>query len=76
MAGLYKLERIANPNLAWWLTRPLAILGPLLCTLPVIWLFARKWVRSPAAPVAVAIPAQMAPGDTVDAAPERVGRLT
>jgi len=50
LAGLYKLERIANPNLAWWLTRPLAILGPLLCTLPVIWLFARKWVRPPAAP--------------------------
>ena len=30
-------------DLRWWLMRPVAIIGPLLCTLPVIWLFGRKW---------------------------------
>ncbi|MEU7829418.1 acyltransferase [Nonomuraea sp. NPDC049129] len=34
------------PDLRWWLERPLAILGPLICTLPVIYLFGRK--RTPA----------------------------
>jgi hypothetical protein len=30
------------PDLGWWLGRPLAIVGPLLCTLPVIYLFGRR----------------------------------
>jgi hypothetical protein len=30
------------PDLFWWLERPLAIVGPLLCTLPVIMLFGRR----------------------------------
>ncbi|MEU7897272.1 acyltransferase [Nonomuraea sp. NPDC049152] len=30
-----------RPNLMWWLERPFAIVGPLLCTLPVIYLFSR-----------------------------------
>ena len=33
-----------RPDLMWWLTRPLAFIGPLLCTLPVIYLFGRRWV--------------------------------
>ncbi|MEU4545632.1 acyltransferase family protein [Nonomuraea dietziae] len=31
-----------RPNLMWWLERPFAIVGPLLCTLPVIYLFSRR----------------------------------
>ncbi len=31
----------------WWATRPLAVIFPLLCTLPVIYLFGRRWVRAP-----------------------------
>jgi peptidoglycan/LPS O-acetylase OafA/YrhL len=38
---------VRRPDLLWWLTRPLAFIGPLLCTLPVIYLFGRKWVRRP-----------------------------
>jgi hypothetical protein len=34
------------PDLWWWLERPLAIIGPLICTLPVIYLFGRR--RTPA----------------------------
>ncbi len=30
-----------NPDLIWWLERPLAVLGPLLFMLPVIVIFAR-----------------------------------
>ena len=36
---------VRQPDPLWWLTRPLAFIGPLLCTLPVIYLFGRKWVR-------------------------------
>jgi peptidoglycan/LPS O-acetylase OafA/YrhL len=35
------------PDAGWWLMRPLAVIGPLLCTLPVIWLFGRNWVKPP-----------------------------
>lgn len=35
------------PDLVWWAERPLAVLGPLLCTIPVIALFSRPW-RHPA----------------------------
>jgi peptidoglycan/LPS O-acetylase OafA/YrhL len=37
-----------EPTLWWWLYRPLAFIGPLLFTLPVIYLFGRQWVRRPA----------------------------
>ncbi len=34
-----------EPTLHWWLYRPVAFVGPLLFTLPVIYLFGRRWVR-------------------------------
>ena len=34
-----------EPTLWWWLYRPLAVIGPLLFTLPVIYLFGRQWVK-------------------------------
>lgn len=44
--GWYTLDsRPVDVTLAWWLSRPLAILGPLLFTLPVIYMFGRRWVR-------------------------------
>ena len=44
--GWYTVEsRPADITLTWWLTRPVAIVGPLLFTLPVIFLFGRRWVR-------------------------------
>ncbi|MFI6324531.1 acyltransferase [Nonomuraea sp. NPDC050556] len=36
-----------RPTLVWWLERPFAIIGPLICTLPVIYLFGRRR-RTPA----------------------------
>ncbi|TDD19572.1 acyltransferase [Nonomuraea diastatica] len=30
------------PDLKWWLERPIAIVGPLICTAPVIYLFGRR----------------------------------
>nr|WP_093941004.1 acyltransferase [Actinoalloteichus hoggarensis] len=33
------------PDVGWWLERPIAVIGPLLCTLPVIALFGRYWMR-------------------------------
>jgi peptidoglycan/LPS O-acetylase OafA/YrhL len=49
---------VRRPDLLWWLTRPLAFIGPLLCTLPVIYLFGRKWVTSerPASIVTTNVP--------------------
>lgn len=35
------MKKQADVDLGWWLTRPLAIIGPLLCTIPVLWLFQR-----------------------------------
>ncbi len=35
------------PTLHWWLLRPIAIIGPLIFTLPVIYLFGRKWQSKP-----------------------------
>ncbi|MEO5899660.1 MAG: acyltransferase [Ilumatobacteraceae bacterium] len=40
-----------NPTIGWWLYRPLAFVGPLLFTLPVIYLFGRQWRRKRPAPV-------------------------
>jgi hypothetical protein len=39
-----------TPDLIWWLNRPLAVLGPLLTTLPVIALFGRRWTRAKPSP--------------------------
>ncbi len=36
-----------QPTFWWWLYRPLAFIGPLVFTLPVIWLFGRQWTREP-----------------------------
>lgn len=36
-----------QPTAWWWLYRPLAFIGPLLFTLPVIFLFGRRWVKEP-----------------------------
>jgi hypothetical protein len=35
-----------EPTLSWWLLRPVAIIGPLLATLPVIYLFSRRRRRT------------------------------
>jgi hypothetical protein len=35
----------ADPHVLWWVTRPLSFIGPLLCTLPVIYLFGRRWMK-------------------------------
>ena len=40
-------NEIREPTVTWWLFRPLAFVGPLLFTLPVIYLFGRQWVRHP-----------------------------
>ncbi len=32
-----------EPTMTWWLLRPVAIIGPLLATLPVMYLFGRRW---------------------------------
>ncbi len=49
-----------RPDVTWWLTRPLAFIGPLLCTLPVIYLFGRKWVTRPSPQSFVATKVQSA----------------
>jgi hypothetical protein len=36
------------PGLSWWLERPLAVIGPLICTLPVVYLFSRNRHQEPA----------------------------
>jgi peptidoglycan/LPS O-acetylase OafA/YrhL len=33
------------PDGNWWLFRPVSFLAPLLCTLPIIFLFGRRWVK-------------------------------
>ncbi|GAA2845230.1 hypothetical protein GCM10010517_01600 [Streptosporangium fragile] len=38
--------RVTPPDLFWWLERPLAVGGALVCTLPVIMLFGRRWAGS------------------------------
>jgi hypothetical protein len=43
-----EVNEATRPDLGWWLERPLSIIGPLLCTLPVIYLFGRRWTRTPA----------------------------
>ncbi|MTD54609.1 acyltransferase family protein [Amycolatopsis pithecellobii] len=38
------------PDWIWWAERPLAVLGPLLFTIPVIAIFGRRWTRRTGAP--------------------------
>jgi fucose 4-O-acetylase-like acetyltransferase len=33
------------PDPGWWLFRPVSFLMPLVCTLPIIFLFGRQWVK-------------------------------
>ena len=41
-----QVNEVTEPDGWWWLYRPLAFVGPLLFTLPVIWLFGRRWIRT------------------------------
>jgi peptidoglycan/LPS O-acetylase OafA/YrhL len=41
-----ELDDRTPPDAVWWLSRPLAVLGPLVCTLPVIYLFGRRWIKA------------------------------
>lgn len=34
-----------EPTVRWWVFRPVSFIGPLICTLPVIYLFGRRWVK-------------------------------
>ncbi|WP_166386950.1 acyltransferase family protein [Catellatospora methionotrophica] len=57
----YDMDKPADVDLGWWLTRPLAIIGPLICTIPVLLLFRRiqqRGAASKAATTPVAVPAQ------------------
>jgi GNAT superfamily N-acetyltransferase len=45
--GFYRPTARVSPDLDWWLNRPLAVIAPLLFTLPVIYLFGRRWVTAP-----------------------------
>ena len=47
-----------EPTVTWWLLRPVAIIGPLLATLPVIYLFGRRWKTQTVAPPPRIIPVQ------------------
>jgi hypothetical protein len=40
------MKKQARVDLGWWLTRPVAIIGPLICTIPVLWLFRRLQNRA------------------------------
>ena len=40
--GLYAKRQ---PDARWWAFRPVSFVGPLLFTLPVIYLFGRRWVK-------------------------------
>ena len=41
----------AQPTMDWWLQRPAFLLLPMLCTLPVIFIFGRKWITPKPTPV-------------------------
>lgn len=38
------------PDLMWWVLRPLSFIAPLLCTLPLMWLFGRRWTKPKTVP--------------------------
>jgi len=39
-----------QPDLRWWLFRPVSFVGPLLFTLPVIFIFGRRWLKGSPTP--------------------------
>lgn len=45
-----------GPDLEWWITRPFAFLGPLLFTLPIIFLLGRSYVKKPSTPAPAPTP--------------------
>jgi hypothetical protein len=47
-------ESVREPTVQWWLTRPFAFIGPLIFTLPIIFLLGRKYVKKRPAPPAPA----------------------
>jgi len=47
-----------EPTAMWWLLRPVAIIGPLLATLPVMYLFGRRWTTQTTAPPPRIFPVQ------------------
>ena len=47
-----------EPTVMWWVLRPVAIIGPLLATLPVIYLFGRRWKTQTVAPPPRIFPVQ------------------
>lgn len=51
-------ETVREPTLRWWLTRPFAFIGPLILTLPIIFLLGRQYVKKrPARPDTPAVTA-------------------
>jgi len=52
---LFGLQPQREPNLLWWLVRPFSFVLPLLCTLPIIWLFGRRWTKPAATPTALPV---------------------
>ena len=42
---LFNLQPRREPDLLWWLLRPFSFVLPLLCTVPLIWLFGRRWTK-------------------------------
>ena len=47
-----------EPTITWWLLRPVAVIGPLLATLPVMYLFGRRWQTQTTAPPPRIFPVQ------------------
>ena len=46
-------QQLRQPDLQWWLSRPIAFIGPLVLTMPIIFVLGRSYVKKPrpAAPV-------------------------
>lgn len=40
-------EQVRRPDLQWWLSRPIAFVGPLVLTLPIIFVLGRQYVKKP-----------------------------
>lgn len=58
LLGWYRPEQTPNVTVMYWVTRPFALVGPLLGTLPVIWLFGRRWARGARSGAAEAVASQ------------------
>jgi hypothetical protein len=50
-------QQVREPTVMWWLGRPFAFLGPLLFTLPIIFLLGRSYVKKPSTPTSPSSPA-------------------